>query len=124
MDEKKCPFCAEVIKAEAIKCRFCGSLLDGREATPSDSVASVPTTAVAACEECNVALVPAQVRKLVSAGGLFGMCVFLFGVLALPFGIVPGLVIMAIGVVVSSIGGKKTVMVCPKCGTHGKTIAA
>ena len=30
-DGKKCPFCAELIKVDAIKCRFCGSDVEGSD---------------------------------------------------------------------------------------------
>ena len=43
-DEKLCPFCAEVIKAAAVRCRWCGSDLPVDAATEETSVSEVSPT--------------------------------------------------------------------------------
>lgn len=39
-DEKECPFCAEMVRANAIRCRFCGSGLDAASLVPTAAAVS------------------------------------------------------------------------------------
>lgn len=59
MDGRKCPYCAESIKAEALKCHCCGT--DLTQSSWNDSERSGP--AVVACRTCNVELIPVRVKR-------------------------------------------------------------
>lgn len=67
--QKKCPSCAELVKAEAVKCRFCGELLssDARSPSPSPPLPRPPPLAQVA--ESNDGGVPIADENPSSGGG-------------------------------------------------------
>lgn len=98
-DEKKCPFCAEIIKSEAIKCRFCGSDLSHGSGTESE-VAATSAPSAMACEKCNVLMVPVQKKKAVSLSGLVSVALFVVGIVAMLANVIIGAVLLILALVI------------------------
>jgi hypothetical protein len=119
-DEKKCPFCAEIIKAEAVKCRFCGSDLNEAVKPGNDSSKISTQPRIASCPECNVALIATQKKSSLSIAGLIGVLLFIIGLIAMLINIVAGILLMILALIISVFGrGSKTIMACPQCGKKG-----
>lgn len=70
-ETKKCPYCAEPIKMEAIKCRFCGSMLDGSSSPLLATEASVKGRSLLDMSGILLLLTPATVC------GFLGMLVLM-----------------------------------------------
>jgi hypothetical protein len=102
-------------------------------------VEQAPPT-VAACRKCSVAFVPVQVKESGSAAGIIGgLLIFLaiIGGLLIFLGIIGpigtlvggaasvggGLVLIGLGILVTSVGGRQSGLMCPNCGAQTATLS-
>jgi len=101
-DIRVCPFCAETIKAAAIKCRFCGSILESTQlpnVTPiATNLSSIKGSFICPNPKCSYVGEPSREPKGSSMMALLLLCL----------GLIPGLLYC---VFASGYRYK-----CPKCG--------
>jgi hypothetical protein len=74
---------------------------------------------MASCESCSATLVSTRAFNLVSSAGAIGVLVVVSGLLrglAMP---VAGLITVIAGLFICIVGGRTTIMICPRRGKHG-----
>lgn len=91
-----------------MKCRFCQSDLISSSARPVNPVG---------CAKCHVPMIQTQEKNFFSAAGCVGGLLAVFGIFACltVLGFIPGLILIGLGIIVGSFGGKHDVLRCPIC---------
>lgn len=85
---------------------------------------------VAGCPKCNVAFVPVQVKESGSAVVIIGGLLIFLGIIGLigtlvggAAGFGGGLVLIGLGILVTSVGERKSGLMCPNCGAQAATLS-